>query len=132
MKKDSSKRKIVFGKHLTIDAYECDFEKLASMEAIFDILNKLPEKIKMKKLAPPFVIKCPKNNKKDCGGISGFVIIAQSHISIHTFPKKKFLTMDVYSCGELDEKKVVNYIKRFFKCRKLEKHFILRGLNFPK
>jgi len=36
--------------------------------------------------------------KKDPGGWSGFVIIAESHISIHTFPARRFVSIDVYTC----------------------------------
>jgi S-adenosylmethionine decarboxylase len=123
---------IIFGKHLTIDAYNCDVNVLANMQALFSFLDTLPEKIGMRKITTPYVIECAGNDKKDCGGISGFVMIAESHISLHTFPEKQYLTMDVYSCTMFDEGPVISIIKDFFKYKKLEKHVIIRGKDFPR
>ena len=126
------KNYITFGKHLTLDAYECDYTVLDSMETIFTFLDELPEKIGMHKIITPYTIKCGGNDIKDCGGISGFVMIAESHIAIHTFPAKQYLTMDLYSCNQFDETKVIQMVKELFKYRRLEKHIIKRGLRFPK
>lgn len=123
---------VTFGKHLTIDGYGCNEKNLNSMGLIFDLLEKLPGKIAMHALGAPYVIRCLPNNKKDCGGISGFVIIAESHIAIHTFPAKQYLTMDVYSCSMFNENAVLAYVKELFGYNKLEKHIIKRGLSFPK
>jgi len=130
MEKDSAA--ILFGKHLTIDAYDCNEKVLNDMEANFEVLNELPTKIKMRAITTPYVVKVGGNNKKDCGGISGFVMIAESHISIHTFPAKKYLTMDIYSCSMFNEKVALDYLKRKYAFKKLEKHVIKRGLKFPK
>jgi len=130
-----SKTKIAtttFGKHLTLDAYGCDSHVLDNMEIIFKFLDELPAKIAMHKIITPYVIKCGGNNLKDCGGISGFVMIAESHISIHTFPAKKYLTMDLYSCNLFDHNKVIKIVKDVFSYQQLEKHIIKRGLLFPK
>lgn len=122
---------VTFGKHLTLDAYNCDYTALNSMEEIFTFLDKLPEQIGMHKIITPYVIKCAGNDLKDCGGISGFVMIAESHISIHTFPTKKYLTMDLYSCNLFDHQKVITIVKNTFKYQSLEKHILKRGLKFP-
>ena len=124
-------RYVTFGKHLTLDAYNCDCDALNSMEKIFTFLDTLPEQIGMHKIITPYVIKCAGNDLKDCGGISGFVMIAESHISIHTFPDKKYLTMDLYSCNMFDHQKVITIVKNLFKYKSLEKHIIKRGLKFP-
>lgn len=123
---------VTFGKHLTIDAYGCDSVALNSMEICFQVLNNLPAKIAMHPITTPYVIRVAGNNKKDCGGISGFVMIAESHIALHTFPAKKYLTMDVYSCTMFDEKIVLKFVKEVFDYQSLEKYIVKRGLKFPK
>jgi S-adenosylmethionine decarboxylase len=123
---------ITFGKHLTIDAYGCNEKTLNDMEANFKVLNELPGKIAMHTITTPYVIKVGGNNKKDCGGVSGFVMIAESHIALHTFPAKKYLTMDIYSCTMFSEKIALDYLKNIYQYKKLEKHVIKRGLEFPK
>jgi S-adenosylmethionine decarboxylase len=122
-----------FGIHLTIDGYKGDAHRLDDMLLVFNSLNELPEKLGMKKLNPPYVVSAPSNAKKDPGGFSGFVMIAESHISIHTFPKKRFVSIDIYTCkNRLPEKIVLNYFKKTFKLEETETHLIKRGLKFPR
>lgn len=128
----SNKKYITFGQHLTLDAYGCDPKALDNKKLILRVLDELPELIKMHKISKPQVIKASPNDRKDPGGISGFVMIAESHISIHTFPKKMFLTMDIYSCNMFDVAFCERYLKKIFKFQKLEKHLIKRGLKFPR
>lgn len=122
----------LFGMHLTIDGYGGDHELLNNMSLVFNLLNELPEKIGMHKMMPPYVVFSPPLNEKDSGGVSGFVMIVESHISAHTFPKKKFVSIDVYTCkSKLPTDFVVNYFKNAFKLQETEVHEIKRGLKFP-
>lgn len=123
---------VTFGKHLTVDAYGCSFEALDSMDVNFKLLDELPGRIQMHKITTPYVIRAAPNDIKDCGGVSGFVMIAESHISVHTFPAKKYLTMDLYSCSNFDEAKVLKIVKEVYQYTSIEKHVIKRGLKFPK
>lgn len=122
----------LFGMHLTIDGYMGDCELLNDMSLVFNLLNELPEKIGMHKMMPPYVVFSPFLNEKDSGGVSGFVMIVESHISIHTFSKKKFVSIDVYTCkSKLPTDFVVNYFKNAFKLEEVEVNKIKRGLKFP-
>lgn len=122
----------IFGVHLTIDGYMGDCELLNDMSLVFNLLNELPEKIGMHKMMPPYVVCAPPLNEKDSGGISGFVMIAESHISTHTFPHRRFVSIDVYTCKNiLPVDFVVNYFKNAFKLQEMEVHEIRRGQKFP-
>ena len=94
-----------FGKHLMIDARGIERKKLESHKGIFDFLNDLPAKIGMRKLTIPYVVFCEESGKKGYWGISGFVMIYESHISAHTWPELGYVSMDVYSCRDFDDKK---------------------------
>ncbi len=121
-----------FGEHLTIDGYKGNFEKLNSKELILSCLNELPGMIGMKKLAEPQIYSAPDNNLKDPGGWSGFVVIAESHISVHTFPKRGFVSIDVYTCKpKMDKKFISNYFIKKFDLKNIETHFIKRGTKYP-
>lgn len=48
-------------------------------------------------------------------GVSGVVVLAESHISIHTWPERGYASLDVYMCGEADPYKGLNVLKSFFK-----------------
>ncbi len=122
---------ITFGKHLTIDAYGCDYEILNNMETIFVFLDTLPEQIGMHKIITPYVIKCAGNGLKKCDVISGFDMIAESYSSMQKIKEKKYLTMDLYSCNRFDHQKVITIVKNTFRYESLEKHILKRGLKFP-
>jgi len=121
-----------FGEHLTIDGYMGNFEKLNDKELILDILNNLPELLGMKKLAEPQIYFAAGNDVKDPGGWSGFVVIAESHISVHTFPARGFVSIDVYTCKNgLDRNFIVNYFKDAFQLEDTEVNLICRGIKYP-
>lgn len=121
-----------FGNHLTIDGYGGDFEKLNNREVVFKVLDELPNILGMKKLAEPFLISAPSNNKKDPGGWTGVVTIAESHISVHTFPARRFVSADVYTCTEdLEEKFILDYFRKLFDLEDIECNNIIRGTRYP-
>ena len=123
-----------FGLHLMLDFYGCEMEPLASHSICYNALSNLPAKMKMHKLIPPYVIWADSTEDrlgKDPGGYSGFVMIAESHISLHTFIKRGFISIDVYSCHNFNPEIPINYFKNIFKPKKIEKHLIIRGKNYP-
>lgn len=135
-KKKSAAKKggatINFGLHLTIDGYGGNPKKLNDGNLVKKILDELPGKVNMHKIYGPVTMECPECNPKDSGGFSGFVMIAESHISCHTFPWRKFVSIDVYTCGSsMDKKFIVNYFKKAFELKKVELNFIKRGTKFP-
>lgn len=121
-----------FGEHLMIDGYGGDKEKLNNKKLVLKCLDELPTLLGMKKLADPLMVWAEPNGKKDPGGWSGVILIAESHISIHTFPARGFLTADVYSCRNgMDTKLVASYFKKLFDLDDLERNFIKRGTRYP-
>ncbi|BFT95027.1 MAG: adenosylmethionine decarboxylase [Minisyncoccus archaeiphilus] len=124
---------VKFGEHFTIDGYEGNFDKLNNADLVKDCLNDLPEKLKMKKLAEPEVYFAAGDpNTKDLGGWSGFVVIAESHISIHTFPHRGFVSIDVYTCKSgMDRDFVSDYFIKIFDLKDIETNFIVRGTKYP-
>lgn len=121
-----------FGEHLTIDGYKGNPEKLNDKDIVLSCLNNLPEMLGMKKLAEPQVYSAPDNDLRDPGGWSGFVIIAESHISIHTYPKRGFVSIDVYTCkNEMDKDFIFNYFIEKFDLKDIETNLIKRGTKYP-
>jgi len=121
-----------FGEHLTIDGYNGNPEKLNDKALVLRSLAELPKLVGMKLLSEPQVYFAPGNEEKDPGGWSGFVVIAESHVSLHTFPKKKFVSIDVYTCKNgMDQNFIVDYYKKLFDLEETEVNFILRGTRYP-
>ena len=120
-----------FGQHLMLDGYSSDSEKLKDIKLIYNFLDTFPDRISMTKIMPPYVFKYIGKKPEDWG-LSGVVIIAESHISIHTFPSKQFLSIDIFSCKKFDSQDCVSFIEEIFGLKKIEVNLLDRGLEFPK
>ena len=59
-------------------------------------------------------------------------MIAESHISIHTFPRRGFLTADIYSCKSgVNAQFFADYLKARFELVELEVQIVQRGTMYP-
>jgi len=87
--------------HLIIDGYGSNPDILQSEEFIYQLLDQYPAEIGMTKIAPPYVLRYV-GAKPEEWGVSGFVLIAESHISIHTFVEQRYVHIDVFSCKDFD------------------------------
>lgn len=119
-----------FGVHLMVDGYGCERAGLEDMGRIYNFLDAYPAEMEMTKIMPPYVFRYSGTVPEDWG-ISGFVLIAESHISIHTFPDKQYLSLDMFSCKPFDTGLAVDKIKQYFKIQKFEMQVLDRGQEFP-
>lgn len=118
-----------FGPHLTLDLNKCNVDKLSDYRFIFNLLNELPEKIGMTKITQPYVF--PYNGLvPEDSGITGVVIIAESHISIHTFEQKSYVFIDLFSCKDFDVEFAKKYFIDAFEAEDVEINVIQRGIRF--
>lgn len=121
-----------FGEHFMIDAYRGSREKLLDRERVQKSLSELPARLGMKLLSEPQVYWAEPNGIKDPGGWTGVVVIAESHISIHTFPGRNFASIDVYTCrAGLPTTEVEAYFREMFGFEELETNFVIRGTRYP-
>ena len=119
-----------YGPHLMLDLNECNPEILNDLEACFKLLFDLPPKIKMTKITQPYVFRYDAIDPEE-SGITGVVIIAESHISIHTYPKKNFAFVDLFSCKPFDTDMAKNYVVNFFQSKSVKSFVRERGEDFP-
>jgi S-adenosylmethionine decarboxylase len=103
------------GMHLIIDLKGCrNLERLSDKRFIENFLLELVEIAKMKAITKPNVLYYEHEEKEE-SGVTGFVIIADSHISIHTYPFKESLYLDLFSCKIFDSRKIISYVKGIFR-----------------
>lgn len=121
----------MFGPHLILEAYGCPKEQLADVSSICKMLDAYPPQLDMTKIMPPYVFTYH-GAVEDDWGVSGVVLIAESHISIHTFPDKGFVTLDIFSCKEFEIEKAIEYFNDFFKPESFDKQVFMRGREFPR
>ena len=119
-----------FGPHLMLDGKYCNQEKLCSLPFVYQLLEELPLRMGMTKILPPVVLRF-KDKWAKTEGVSGFVMIAESHISMHTFPDDDYIFIDIFSCRYFDTQKVMKFLKECFEIKELKVHLIERGKNFP-
>jgi S-adenosylmethionine decarboxylase len=62
------------------------------------------------------------------GGVSGVAVLAESHISIHTWPERGYAALDVFMCGSTEPHKVVPILKHAFGPKRLAISEQMRGI----
>jgi len=124
------KKILEVGTHLVIDGYSEDPELLGNVELVRRFLDECPDRMNMTKVLPPYVFRYGEEGEK--AGISGIVIIAESHISIHTFPKQRYLNVDVFSCKPFDIEEAKRYIVDYFKISDYQHQVLDRGVEYPR
>jgi S-adenosylmethionine decarboxylase len=121
----------MFGPHLALDCYHCDSALLQDLNLVYETLDECPDYIGMTKIMPPYVFRYSGKVPEDWG-ISGVVLIAESHISIHTFPDKAFMSVDIFSCKCFDVERAIRYMTQRFGATRYEQQLLDRGRHFPK
>ncbi len=121
-----------FGEHIMIDGYGGNPLKLNDEKLVLSCLNDLPELLDMHRLAPPVIYHAEGNGEKDPGGWTGVVTIMESHISIHTFPRRGFVSADVYTCKNgMNTEFIIDFFKKTFDLADAETNFVKRGTRYP-
>ncbi len=116
--------------HLTIDGFGGGPERLASEELVRELLDRFPEEIGMTKIAAPHVQRYIGRKPEDWG-ISGFVLIAESHIAVHTFPERGHVWADIFSCKGFESERALQIVSEGFALREVRTRVLERGLEYP-
>jgi S-adenosylmethionine decarboxylase len=116
--------------HLTIDGYGGNRERLSSESVVRSLLDRLPGEIGMTKISEPFVFEYSGVKPEDWG-VTGFVIIAESHISVHTFPEHGYVWVDVFSCKAFEAPEALGKVVEAFDLTSVTEHVLERGLEYP-
>ena len=61
-------------------------------------------------------------------GVSGVVVLAESHISIHTWPERNYAAIDLFMCGECDPYNSLDALKRAFQPESIDVSLHKRGI----
>jgi len=80
------------GRHILVELYDCDKEALNDLDLIREVMLKAAIDCGAVVLGESFHRFSPQ-------GVSGVVVIAESHISIHTWPEYGYAAADVFTCG---------------------------------
>ena len=109
------------GRHLIIEFYGCDVAAIDNVSRIREGMLGAAEKVGATIVGETFHHYSPQ-------GVSGTVVIAESHLSVHTWPEAGYVAVDIYTCGGLDPRKGIEHLAEVFEARTSRYQEILRGL----
>ncbi len=113
------------GTHHLVELRECSAKILSNLKAVQDVL------IAAAKIANATIVEVAFHEFSPFG-ISGMVIIAESHLSIHTWPEYDYAAVDIFTCGDiLKPEKAVAYLIEKFKSKNPSVVEMKRGIISP-
>jgi len=119
-KKAMEKLSKEFGRHYLVEFINCNRDRISFVSAVKQIFLKSAEKSKAVVLKYFF-------HQFKPWGVSGVILIAESHFAIHTWPEENYAAFDVFTCGEMYPELAVNELKRGFKAKKVKVKIFPRG-----
>ncbi|MBW2311099.1 MAG: adenosylmethionine decarboxylase [Deltaproteobacteria bacterium] len=110
-----------FGKHILAEYFECDCTYLDSEQAIREVMLEAASASGATIVGNIFHHFSPQ-------GVTGVVVIAESHLAIHTWPEFRYASVDLFTCGShLDPWVGFEYLKERLQSRKWMSKEIIRG-----
>lgn len=109
-------------RHLIIELFGCDHAALDDVAVVRAAMLAATEAVGATRLAEAFHAYAPQ-------GVSGTVLIGESHLSVHTWPEHGYAAVDIFTCGGLDPRRGVAVLERALHAAEVRARVILRGLR---
>jgi len=111
------------GTHIIVELSECNADILRNVNKVANILVAAARHANAEVLQTAFHHFAP-------DGVSGVVVIAESHLSIHTWPEFGYAAMDIYTCGDRTEPwKACRYAASEFQAKQMLTTEVRRGVE---
>ena len=112
------------GRHLLVEYRGCDRDALNDIHRIEQLLRRAAEVAEATVVASVFHPFSPQ-------GITGVVVVEESHLSIHTWPEHGYAAVDFYTCGECHPERAHEYLRRELGGEQAEVMVVERGREPP-
>jgi S-adenosylmethionine decarboxylase len=110
------------GRHLLLELFDCAPDAIDSLEAVKGALVEAARRAQATIVDVVF-------HEFNPFGISGVVVIAESHLSIHTWPEYRYAAVDIFSCGDMLKPEVAaNYLVEQFAAERASVVEMQRGM----
>lgn len=116
--------------HLTLNLFNCKRDLLFDEKFVRDSALKAIKIAKMKKIGEACVVFSPKKKDAWGKGISLVILIAESHLSIHTLVEHNSVAIDLFSCKKFDKRKIIKFFVKTFRARTRTYRSYSRNLIF--
>ena len=113
------------GTNLMVELQEC------SSEILNDIILVEEAMVAAAKIAGATVVEAHFHEFKPIG-VSGFVVITESHLAIHTWPEHRYAAVDIFTCGQvLQPERAAQELVERFECKSSTMFEVKRGFVLP-
>ena len=110
---------ICAGSHLIIDLYEA--KRLDDLDHISETLTLCVA------AAGATLLHMHLHPFEPNGGISGVAVLAESHISIHSWPERHYAALDIFMCGDAEPERCIDILRNAFRPKRIAVQELLRG-----
>jgi len=87
------------GRHLLVDFFDCDANAISSLQVVKTSMLEAARRSSATVVNTVF-------HELNPSGVSGVVVIAESHLAIHTWPERRYAAVDIFTCGDVLEPKI--------------------------
>lgn len=109
------------GRHIILELYDCPEELLKYPTEAERFLLEAAQQMKATVVSSSFHAFSPY-------GVSGVVIIQESHLTIHTWPEHRYAAIDIFTCGPLELEAGITYLQSVFQAKQHYARELERGL----
>src|SRR5258708_16084155 len=123
---------MICGKEILLDLYDCLPGTTDNIDLAYQFLEDAVKVLGVTKMSPPYVFRAPEGYANS-GGVSGWVPIIESGIQIHAMSDNNFVSIDFYTCSDLNQKmqlKLIDLAIDTFKSKRIESQLIERGKDY--
>jgi S-adenosylmethionine decarboxylase len=111
-----------FGKHYLVDLMDCDPEILKSVERVREVFVRAAKDCGATVIDDLF-------HQYDPFGVSGVVLIAESHLAVHTWPENSYAGVDIFTCGEeMSPEIAIEILAKEFQAKRVDTRLQHRGM----
>ena len=109
-----------FGKHYIIELIKCDPEKIKYVDYVQGVFLDAAEKSEATIVEHFF-------KQYEPYGVTGIILISESHFSIHTWPEEGYVAIDILTCGTMKPQNAIEVVKQGFQAGDIKQQTIIRG-----
>ncbi|MBW1992739.1 MAG: adenosylmethionine decarboxylase [Deltaproteobacteria bacterium] len=114
------------GYHLMLELYGCDQDKINSRKFLHKLVKSAVKIAGLTNLGSRF-------HQFEPQGVTGFTLLAQSHISLHTWPEFGYLVLDIFTCGDHQQADLLaSHILKRLRPQRVSSQVVRKGFKYPR
>ncbi len=110
------------GRHWLVDLFDCDPRRLDAATELRNLLRRSAEAAGARVVADVFHAFAPH-------GVTGVVVVEESHFSIHTWPERGYAALDFYTCGSVAPEQALRWVAEAVQAQRIESLEISRSMD---